>query len=109
MFPLDQEGHGSHTASTVAGRATGNVSFSGLAAGTARGAVPGARLAIYKVCWEHAGCDEADILATFDGAIADGVDVISFSMGSRLPWQYFEDMADIHGCLWKQPLDPSTP
>ena len=56
LSPLDELGHGSHTASTVAGRAVGNVSFGGLAVGVARGAVPGARLAIYKVCWDDGGC-----------------------------------------------------
>ncbi|CAD6220734.1 unnamed protein product [Miscanthus lutarioriparius] len=88
--PLDDVGHGSHTASTVAGRAVANISFDGLAAGTARGAVPGARLAIYKVCQED-GCDDTDILAGFDDAIADGVDVISFSIGSSFPNDYFND------------------
>nr|CAB3455953.1 unnamed protein product [Digitaria exilis] len=90
LSPLDEQGHGSHTASTVAGRAVSNVSFDGLATGVARGAVPGARLAIYKVCWSGGGCGEADILAAFDDAIADGVDVISFSIGSSEPSQYFE-------------------
>ncbi|RLN36221.1 cucumisin-like [Panicum miliaceum] len=90
LSPLDDEGHGSHTASTVAGRSVGNVSFGGLAAGVARGAVPGARLAVYKVCWNGGGCGEADILAAFDDAVADGVDVISFSIGGPMPWQYFE-------------------
>ncbi|XP_008653653.1 subtilisin-like protease SBT4.3 [Zea mays] len=88
--PLDDAGHGSHTASTVAGMAVANVSFYGLAAGTARGAVPGARLAIYKVC-QGEGCSDADILAGFDDAIADGVDVISFSIGSSSPSDYFSD------------------
>nr|CAB3455951.1 unnamed protein product [Digitaria exilis] len=82
-------GHGSHTASTVAGRAVANVSFDGLAAGVARGAVPGARLAIYKVC-VGVFCSDADILAGFDDAIADGVDVISFSIGGMFPMQYFQ-------------------
>lgn len=90
LSPVDTKGHGSHTASTVAGRVVGNISLGGLAAGTARGAVPGARLAIYKVCWDD-GCGAADILAAFDDAVADGVDVISFSIGSKLPAQYFED------------------
>jgi subtilisin family serine protease len=53
----------------------------GLANGTARGAVPAARLAAYKVCWEDSGCSDIDILAAFDDAIADGVDVISISIG----------------------------
>nr|XP_034580689.1 subtilisin-like protease SBT4.9 [Setaria viridis]TKW30939.1 hypothetical protein SEVIR_2G071900v2 [Setaria viridis] len=90
LSPLDDEGHGSHTASTVAGRSVGNVSFGGLAAGVARGAVPGARLAVYKVCWDR-GCGSADILAAFDDAVADGVDVISFSIGSSDPREYFRD------------------
>ncbi|GMN72389.1 hypothetical protein TIFTF001_055243 [Ficus carica] len=33
--------------------------------GTARGGVPSARLAIYKVCWAF-DCQDADILAAFD-------------------------------------------
>jgi subtilisin family serine protease len=93
--PLDDQGHGSHTSSTVAGRAVRNVSFDGLAAGTARGAVPGARLAIYKVCWVRRGCTDVDILAAFDDAIADGVDVISFSIGGSSPRAYFQDSAAI--------------
>ncbi|KAM0863565.1 hypothetical protein ACQ4PT_044511 [Festuca glaucescens] len=94
LSPVDTVGHGTHTASTVAGRVVGNVSLGGLAAGTARGALPGARLAIYKVCWEDS-CSDADMLAAFDDAVADGVDVISFSIGSKLPVRYFEDAAAI--------------
>jgi len=74
----------------VAGRAVANVSFDGLGAGT----VPGARLAIYKVCWDSA-CRETDILAAFDDAVADGVDVISFSIASRFPYLYFKDATAI--------------
>ncbi|CAN6180709.1 unnamed protein product [Urochloa humidicola] len=91
LSPLDNQGHGSHTASTAAGRAVGNVSFGGLASGTARGAVPGARLAIYKVCWDSA-CSGVDILAAFDDAVADGVDVISMSIVSRFPSYYFKNV-----------------
>jgi len=93
VSPLDEDGHGSHTASTAAGRAVGNVSFGGLAAGTARGAAPGARLAVYKVCWED--CADADVLAGFDDAIADGVDVISYSIGTLFPLRYFKEAAAI--------------
>ncbi|KAF9598279.1 hypothetical protein IFM89_026398, partial [Coptis chinensis] len=78
--PRDFEGHGTHTASTAAGREVKNVSYYGFAEGTARGAVPSARIAVYKVCWKK-NCLEHDILAAFDDAIADGVDILSVSIG----------------------------
>ncbi|KAL7612150.1 cucumisin [Lactuca sativa] len=86
----DTEGHGTHTASTAAGRAVNNASMLGLGKGTARGGVPSARIAVYKICWTG-GCSDADILAAFDDAIADGVDIISLSVGGSFPLQYFED------------------
>lgn len=61
----------------------------GLANGTARGGVPSARIAVYKVCWSD-GCSDADILAAFDEAIADGVDIISISVGG-VATDYFAD------------------
>lgn len=45
---------------------------------------------MYKVCWLD-GCDDADILKAFDDAIADGVDVISVSLGAGWPLDYFDD------------------
>lgn len=87
--PRDTEGHGTHTASTVAGLEVREASLVGLAAGTARGGVPSARIAVYKICWSN-GCSSADILAAFDDAIADGVDIISLSVGGG-PQNYFSD------------------
>ncbi|KAH9309184.1 hypothetical protein KI387_037095, partial [Taxus chinensis] len=77
----DSLGHGSHTATTAGGRAVPNASYYGLAKGVARGGAPLSRIATYKVCSE-AGCSDADILAAFEDAIKDGVDILSLSLGA---------------------------
>ncbi|KAK7264186.1 hypothetical protein RJT34_31791 [Clitoria ternatea] len=79
--PRDADGHGTHTASTAAGRYAFQANMSGYASGIAKGVAPKARLAAYKVCWKNSGCFDSDILAAFDAAVNDGVDVISISIG----------------------------
>ncbi|KAG6600973.1 hypothetical protein SDJN03_06206, partial [Cucurbita argyrosperma subsp. sororia] len=90
LNPRDSKGHGTHTASIVAGGLVRKASLYGLGFGTARGGVPSARIAVYKICWSD-GCYDADILAAFDDAIADGVDIISLSVGGSKPKSYFND------------------
>lgn len=88
MSPVDVNGHGTHCASTAAGRVTDGAGFAAAnnaANGTARGMAPRARIAVYKVMWGGDGDGaDSDILQGFDQAVADGVDVISASIGPSL-------------------------
>lgn len=60
-----------------------DASYYGVASGTAKGGSPESRLAIYKVCFKEFGCSGSAILAAFDDAIYDGVDVLSVSLGEH--------------------------
>ncbi|KAI3851470.1 hypothetical protein MKW92_038210 [Papaver armeniacum] len=86
----DTQGHGTHTASTAAGSIVKGASFYEIAKGNARGAVPSARIAMYKVCGSD-GCQSDAILAGFDDAIADGVDILSVSLGGTDPASFDTD------------------
>ncbi|CAN4077351.1 unnamed protein product [Withania somnifera] len=79
--PIDDNGHGTHTASTAAGGFVKGANVYGNAKGTAAGTAPLAHLAIYKVC-DSFGCADSDVLAAMDAAIDDGVDIISLSIGA---------------------------
>jgi hypothetical protein len=89
LSPRDGEGHGSHTASTAAGDYNVPVSIDGnkIDDGFASGMAPGAKIAMYKVCWTGKpgvaadGCANSDSVAAINQAVADGVDVINYSIG----------------------------
>jgi hypothetical protein len=90
LSPRDGTGHGSHVASTAAGDDGVRVQVDGQRFGTTSGMAPAARLAVYKACWTAPdpvddGCTSADTVAAVDRAVADGVDVLNYSVsGSRL-------------------------
>lgn len=91
--PFDTDGHGSHTASTVAGNQVDAVvnGPSGITE-TRRisGVAPHANLIAYDVC-DVEGCSAAAATAAIDQAIADGVDVINYSIGGWDPSAAWSD------------------
>nr|KYP39986.1 Subtilisin-like protease [Cajanus cajan] len=85
----DLVGHGTHTLSTAGGNFAPGANVFGNGKGTAKGGSPRARVVAYKACWHKldvGGCQEADLLAAFDYAIHDGVDIISASVGWSTPY-----------------------
>ena len=81
--PRDFGGHGTHTASTAGGNKGVPATGAAAAFGFISGIAPRARIAAYKVCWEtgaEGSCFSTDSVAAIDQAVADGVDVINFSI-----------------------------
>lgn len=76
----DDSGHGTHTASTAAGNAKVLASIYGLPVARIAGIAPRARLVAYKALGELGGFT-SDLAAAIDRAVADGVDVINYSIG----------------------------
>ena len=94
-YGYDEDGHGTHTASTTAGNQVDATTFSAeeneadrfSATRTIKGVAPHANVIAYDVC--DGGCPITAIVAGIDQAIADEVDVVNFSIGSAAassPW-----------------------
>ncbi len=86
--PRDADGHGTHTATTAAGNKVKSSIF-GTFLGNVEGMAPRARIAVYKACWVRPGetkasCNTSDLAFAIDAAVADGVDIINYSVGSSL-------------------------
>lgn len=84
----DVDGHGTHTATTAAGNRV-EASIFGAVLGRIEGMAPRARIAAYKACWLRPGdlratCNTSDLANAIDAAVADGVHIINYSVGSSL-------------------------
>ena len=76
----DDDGHGTHTASTAAGNAGVKAKIFGKYLGTVSGIAPRAHLIAYKALGNLGGYT-SDLTGAIDQAVADGVDVINYSVG----------------------------
>ncbi|KOM31501.1 hypothetical protein LR48_Vigan01g105600 [Vigna angularis] len=72
MTTIDEDGHGTHTTSTIGDAFVDNAEVLGNAKGKAAGIAPHAHLAIYKVCFGE-DCPKSSVLAALDAAMEDGV------------------------------------
>ncbi|MER5500262.1 MULTISPECIES: S8 family serine peptidase [unclassified Streptomyces] len=72
--PVDEHGHGTHVASTIAG--TGKASD-----GLRRGVAPGAKLAVGRVCGPDGSCAGSAVIAGMEWAAKSGADVVNMSLG----------------------------
>ncbi|CAI5531463.1 unnamed protein product [Closterium sp. Naga37s-1] len=81
------------TLAAAAGNANVSVEMSGRSYGAASGVAPRARIAMYKALWwvkdfGAAAGTNSDLRAAVDAAVADGVDVLSLSLGDSVR-EYF--------------------
>ncbi|HEY5624810.1 MAG TPA: S8 family serine peptidase, partial [Gammaproteobacteria bacterium] len=86
MSPRDADGHGTHIATTIAGNEV-TADLFGIRIGRISGIAPSARIAAYKACWLRPGavrasCNTSDLVRAIDDAVADGADIINYSVGN---------------------------
>ncbi|MGI9342570.1 MAG: S8 family serine peptidase [Gammaproteobacteria bacterium] len=86
MSPRDADGHGTHIASTAAGNEV-RATLAGADVDRINGIAPRARVAVYKACWLEPGqlrgsCSTSDLQRAIEDAVADGVDIINYSVGN---------------------------
>jgi hypothetical protein len=81
LSPVDDDGHGTLSASIAAGDGGVTVQVPGVPDRVTSGVAPRAQVAVYKACWQapdpaQDGCSTADLVTAVDRATHDGVDVL---------------------------------
>jgi hypothetical protein len=84
LSPRDFDSHGSHTVGIAAGNHGVPAVVNGVTVSQVSGMAPAARIAVYKTLWHKgnggASASTVDSVSAIDDAVADGVDVINFSI-----------------------------
>lgn len=87
--PVDDAGHGTHVAGTVAAIGGNSLGVVGVA--------PWVRVMPLKVCDNRGRCDTSDIRAAMDYAVQNGASIINLSLGGSYDDQDYQDFsASIH-------------
>jgi thermitase len=98
--PMDDHGHGTHVAGTIAAameNPTGNPAESEGVVGVA----PNARILAYKVCRADGSCDDFAIQQAIARAVTDGADIINMSLGES---EYSQSLDDAVQDAWNAGL-----
>ncbi len=96
----DIDGHGSHVASTAVGNPYPAIGANGPLPINLSGVAPRANLVMYKGCGtDDIQCPFSATNAALDRAVADGVDVINYSIGGpeRAAWDGIQSTGSVDG------------
>ena len=94
--PMDDHGHGTHVAGTIAA-ALENLTGNPAEAEGVTGVAPHARILAYKVCRSDGTCDDFAIQQAIARAVTDGAKVINMSLGES---DYSQSLNDAVQDVW---------
>ncbi|HEX2360870.1 MAG TPA: S8 family serine peptidase, partial [Jiangellaceae bacterium] len=98
--PMDDHGHGTHVAGTIAA-AMDNPTGSPAESEGVVGVAPNARILAYKVCRSDGSCDDFAIQQAIARSITDGANVINMSLGES---EYSQSLDDAVQDAWNAGL-----
>ena len=98
--PMDDHGHGTHVAGTIAASINNPTGTPAAGEGVV-GVAPNARILAYKVCRSDGTCDDFAIQQAIARAVADGANIINMSLGET---EYSQSLNDAVQAAWNAGL-----
>ena len=98
--PMDDHGHGTHVAGTIAASINNPTGTPPAGEGVV-GVAPNARILAYKVCRSDGTCDDFAIQQAIARAVADGAKIINMSLGET---EYSQSLNDAVQAAWNAGL-----